>query len=904
MNKPIGGGGPAGAPIVTITTPMDGFGTNLRSLTVQGLVDDPAATLMLYGKALPLDATGAFQLAITSDKEGIVRIAAEATNAYGKGEAAVYVHFDWTLPVLAWIAPTPLDGARLTSRQITAAVGVNEPVLASINGQSAPLEPSDDPASATPYSVQTEIVLQEGHLVLRADAVDRAGNRASITRALDIGLTAPQIVFDAPIFDGGGSFRTTQAGLTVTGSVTAPEAVKPLSFTINGMPVILDAAGHFTWPMAALAAGPNPIAAVATNAFGQSASETRTVVRVQDLDDTGRPKIQIDAPMEDFSTGDATILVKGRVNQSGLTVQLQGNAVAVDPATLKFEGPVALKPGPNAILATATNSSGLTVTVVVHGIRVISGTSTYRWDLPANGLHTSTRTVAITGRADLPGIAAVTVNGVPMMLSGGGTSGQITGDVHLVDKGVNALLMEVTTLAGEYFTERRDVIFEPTMPRIRLEAPALAQPGDTVQLKVAPEAGTTLASADLSWNGRLLQHLTAPFDAVPALVPGDAVAGSRIAVEAIGTDANGETVTARTYVEVRPGGGALLVGAFDDRTGMFLTGGRATLEGVDPLDAKDLDAHGRASFASSQPANWIRVDQTGHTSVWRSAALQVGTASAVADARPTPLDLGQSAGGSDFDGTFSGGDAKVHIPVANLSGSGKLSLTPLSTQGLPAMLPSGWSPVSAAWLHLDGLGLSGPAALNLTAPAAAPALNLSWARWDKTQHLWIVLATGLARDQLNNLPMPKPGGYALLAADPEPIAPPAPVLNQPLLGSSAPAWREGLKATGAVDPSTMPTVEAIRGLRASAQLALGFDGGIPVPSGALLQVDLTESYVLIDQNLIEPELRSSDAVACRFVLGVDAAGKPTLRAATDGLALELPVRMSRAFAATELVEGL
>ena len=175
------------------------------------------------------------------------------------------------------------------------------------------------------------------------------------------------------------------------------------------------------------------------------------------------------------------------------------------------------------------------------------------------------------------------------------------------------------------------------------------------------------------------------------------------------------------------------------------------------------------------------------------------------------------------------------------------------------------------------------------------------------QHLWLVLATGLTKDQLTALPMPAPGGYALLTADPDPISPPAPVLNQPLLGSSAPAWREGLKATGAVDPSVMPTVDAIRGLRASAQLSLGFDsanGGAPVPSGALLQVDLLESYVLIDQNLIEPELRSSDAVACRYVLGVDATGKPTLRAATDGLALELPVRMSRTFGATDLVEGL
>ena len=894
-------GGSGNPPVITFDDPRDGTATRAHSITVLGHVDDPLAALTLQGRAVPLDAQGRFQLTLSPEREGVLGIRAEALNKFGTGRNAMYVSFQWSGLQMAWTDPTPAEGARLTTPDLTAAVTLSRAALVDFNGQAGALEPNEQ--GPHPFRAQADLTVEEGQLLLTATAVDGGGNRATLSRRVAVGLTAPTLSFTAPAFDPSGVFRTLQAGVSVTGTVTAPDAVKPLSLTLNGQIVPLDAQGGFSWTFSALAYGPNALHAIATNSFAQTSSVDRTVERVQDSGGDQAPRIIVESPLEGFATGAVSLPVVGRVNQPGLTVKVQNRAVSVDPLTLRFSATADLAIGANTLVATAADTQGRSDTATLHGTRYETGQIKYRWDQPANRARLASRTVIPAGQADQPGIAALTINGVPMALSGSGAAGAFRGSLVL-PKGPQTLLLEALTVAGERLSERRDVIIDPPLPRIILDAPASARPGDRISLTVKPAPGTTLVRADLSWNGALLAQVQDPFPAQSATIPADAPFGTKLRVEAVGIDLEGESVTARTYVTVLgggSGGGPLVLAGFDDRTGLPLAGAGVRVEGGSLISMGDA---GLATLPALLPGAWVTVEKSGFTPVWRRGDQLGSKPQALFDARPTPLDPGRDATPGGYVGAFAKDAFTLTIPAGALSAAGKVSLTPLGTQGLPALLPKGWSALSALWLQLDGAALSAPATLKQAAVPGMPTTGLVWTRWNEIAKTWEALSINVDSSQLTALILPNAGGYALLAADPAPTTPPTAVVGQALRGTEAGPWRTGMAASGAVDPSLLPTVEAISGARATAKLDLGFGGHDPVASGTGLLAEIVETYTRVDQSLIEPEKRAQDGVGCRFVLGVDKDGGPTLRAISDGLAMELPVRMSRTFAANELVEGL
>ena len=148
--------------------------------------------------------------------------------------------------------------------------------MTTINGGRTELEPSGD--AAMPFKASAELSVQEGQVVLTATAVDAAGNQATITRDLAVGLTAPSIVVDSPTFDVNGSFSTSNIGLTLTGSVQAPAEVKPLTLTVNGTAMALTPEGRFSIPLS-LIVGENPVKLIATNHFQQSDTKNLVILR-------------------------------------------------------------------------------------------------------------------------------------------------------------------------------------------------------------------------------------------------------------------------------------------------------------------------------------------------------------------------------------------------------------------------------------------------------------------------------------------------------------------------------------------------------------------------------------------------------------------------------------------------
>lgn len=884
------------APGVTLETPPDGWISNQRTVTVKGRVDDPEASLLVAGQSLKPGSDGSFEISL-SPAEGSSLIVALATDPAGNtGHATRGITLDWTPPTLAWTDPTPGEGAMLARADLSVKATVSESATVSLNGQ--PLDVKAEPRDGVPapFWVGTGWQAQDGPVNLVLEAWDRAGNESRLERSFSLGAGRPIITFQTPAE----AAQTPAASATLTGRVESDAFLNPVALTINGQAVAVGADGAFSASVD-LAEGVNTFQAVAVNRFGGRGQAVRTLHRY-----TTPFGIQIEWPLDGLATPETSTLVRGRVLRPGTTVAVNGIPALVDATALTFSATVPLQAGLNTLTAEGRDGVGNAgqAQVRVTSTPALPQEATYRWELPAPGSASRTRVVRIQGRADLPGVCRVQVNGQPMRLIGESQEGRFEGDLALEGPGRTVLRLEVGTMAGRTFTEQREVSFVPDLPRIRLLAPDAARPGDLIPLQVVPEPGTRLVKADLLWNGRLLAPVVEPFAAVQAQVPADAAVGGRMSVEALGTDDEGATVTARTSVAVY-GQGALMVEAYDDRLGLPFMDRTATAA-VEGGERQALDARGRAALSTALPQSWVKVTKPGFTPVWRAAGLTVGALQAVVDARLTGLEPARSAGPSGLTGPFGGGALNLSVPAGALASEASLSVTPLSTQGLPALLPLGWSPLLAWWFQIDGAALAAPATASLVLPPATPALpaeaRFAWVRWDEATHAWVVLAAQLSAATLDDLSLPADGGYALVLADPAPTAPPQAVPGSPLPAFQGRTWEEGLAAAGSVDPAVLPTVEAIRGARATARFGLAFADGRVVPSGTPIQAEVLESYALLDESLIEPEGFGQDAVATRWVLEV-VEGKPSLSGIPEGIGLRLPLRMSRMFGERDLVEG-
>lgn len=884
------------APGVTLETPPDGWISNQRSVVVKGRVDDPEASLLVAGKSLKPSSDGTFEVSL-SPAEGSSLIVALATDPAGNtGHATRGITLDWTPPTLAWTDPTPGEGSLLARADLSVKATVSESATVTLNGQPLDLKAEPRDGVPAPFWVGSGWQAQDGPIDLVLEARDRAGNGSRLERSFNLGAGLPIITFQSPA-EGA---QAPAASATLTGRVESDAFLNPVALTINGQAVAVGADGAFSASVD-LAEGVNTFQAVAVNRFGGRGQAVRTLHRY-----TTPFGIQIEWPLDGLATPETSTLVRGRVLRPGTTVAVNGIPALVDATALTFSATVPLQAGLNTLTAEGRDGVGNAgqAQVRVTSTPALPQEATYRWELPAPGSASRTRVVRIQGRADLPGVCRVQVNGQPMRLIGEGHEGRFEGDLALEGPGRTVLRLEVGTMAGRTFTEQREVSFVPDLPRIRLLAPDAARPGDLIPLQVVPEPGTRLVKADLLWNGRLLASVVEPFAAVQAQVPADAAVGGRMSVEALGTDDEGAIVTARTSVAVY-GQGALMVEAYDDRLGLPFTDRTATAA-VEGGETQALDARGRAALSTALPQSWVKVTKPGFTPVWRAAGLTVGALQAVVDARLTALEPARSAGPSGLTGPFGGGALNLSVPAGALASEASLSVTPLSTQGLPALLPLGWSPLSAWWFQIDGAALAAPATASLVLPPATPALpaeaRFAWVRWDEATHVWVVLAAQLTAATLDHLSLPANGGYALVLADPAPTAPPQAVPGSPLPAFQGRTWEEGLAAAGSVDPAVLPTVEAIRGARATARFGLAFADGRVVPSGTPIQAEVLESYALLDESLIEPEGFGQDAVATRWVLEV-VEGKPSLSGIPEGIGLRLPLRMSRTFGERDLVEG-
>ena len=167
-------------PDIVVLNPSDGLWINQQMLSVQGTV--PAGTQVRVNQAeAEVDADGNFEVDVVLDEgENTVRI--EATDAVGNitlEERRVYLR---TSPPLLSLT-TVQDGMTVREPSLLV-VGKTEPLATvKLNGRELVVDSQG--------GFQGTVNLLEGKNVIRAEAVDRAGNTASLVREVSYSSVSP-----------------------------------------------------------------------------------------------------------------------------------------------------------------------------------------------------------------------------------------------------------------------------------------------------------------------------------------------------------------------------------------------------------------------------------------------------------------------------------------------------------------------------------------------------------------------------------------------------------------------------------------------------------------------------------------------------------------------------------------
>src|SRR5262249_7988945 len=181
-------------------------------------------------------------------------------------------------------------------------------------------------------------------------------------------------------------------------------------------------------------------------------------------------------------------------------------------------------------------------------------------------------------------------------------------------------------------------------------------------------------------------------------------------------------------------------------------------------------------FQASDSHLFLSAANTGTTTVQREIFVQPGAGTVAVDARLTPLATAVPIGSSG--GTLTAGAISVTVPAGSVANGTTFQLTPLSAQGLPGLLPLGWSPLSAFDLRASAPAAGLPAAI-----AQLPNLGMHLAIYDSALHAWTLVTPNL--QSINgkcSFTVPAPGAYALVVPDNTnpPITVPDP--GSPLVG--------------------------------------------------------------------------------------------------------------------------
>ena len=450
---------------------------------------------------------------------------------------------------------------------------------------------------------------------------------------------------------------------------------------------------------------------------------------------------------------------------------------------------------------------------------------------------------------------------------------------------------------------------DTTPPTVTLSAPATATAGTAITVTATAADDTGVASVRFFLDGTRLATVADPPYLATLTLPATLPTGTRLHVEARALDFSGlEGVASQEVDLVAPAAGVVTGEVYDDASGLPVGGASVALLGTDSrgvpyTQTSESDAHGRYAMAAAEGAGVVRISKDGWSVVNRAIVVKPNKGVTVVDARITTAAAGgaiAALSGGIVSGdrvaflqvwqrevsaaedpaigrpALGGPDVLLRIPPGALASNATVTLTPLSRQALPGLLPTGWTPLAIVDIGPHDLALATGAALTSPNPLNVKAgTPVVFARWDEPVRAWRALASTVLTEDKGALAgtVDVTGQYAWIAADAVPATPPPPAAGELVAGVDA-----GLipgDATAVVNPQPKilfykPGVKSdVRGTVTTT--------GAPLSSGTIVRSRIVESYQFVTAGEIHPDPVEQDLVLYQIPGGplpVMAAGFP------------------------------
>ena len=847
-------------PVIAILHPQTGDATAGASIDVLGQVHDESVVTVVVGTT-PADVQGdSFRATVRLGAGPVEHIVATATDAAGHtSEAFVDVTIDRLAPV-AHIT-SPLSEAYLKGPTIDVRGTVSDASSVSVEVNQQPAAVSGPSTDATFWAV---VPVVDGRIRIEATAHDAAANTGGDGVWVNVDSVAPAIVITEPA----PGFVTRGASVHVAGTATDASS---FTLKIEGQ-VVPVVSGTFAADVPLPAEGSRDINAYAIDAAGNEATAGVPIVV-----DRTPPALEVVSPVEGAVLGALPISVVGTVSDATsptVTVDTQ-SATRTEQAWQAAVG--GLPEGGHTFTVIATDGAG-NATTVHRAVTIDLSPPVVHIITPADGAVTRDGSVTVSGEVEDRSAVTVVVGtggpGQPAVVTGTGPF-HFTGTVALADgdNTITATATDQTAQPGSAFVRVTRDSIAPIIELVTPEKISRGRPGQaTVVVTDNLGLGVTFT---VKVDGSSLGSFTSSPAVVPLSVPAGKVAGDSFQVSVEATDAAGNPAAAQRDVTVISDGvivGQVLV----DTTSLPLPGATVRMTTTSGVETATTDERGRYSFPTGDVAAVLSVEKTGMTGVERELTIESGTGTVPVDARLTSLADAKTIlpdGGSVTAG-------RVTLTVGAGAG-GAYRLTPLSAQGLPGLLPMGWSPLAA--FHLSAPADGGALSASAT---GLPALATYLVEYRPVIHEWsLVASTGTPVDGALTFAVPGPGSFAVVAADGDTVPIPA-AAGDVLIGVPFQMLPPTATSTSVVTPATLPPSGGI------ARGALQVISPTALPSGTVLQAQVTETFTLSSGEVASEEQRRQDIVLFAHP-----------RPAEATLAAEIPITPSRTFATTELAAG-
>jgi len=861
------------APTVAILQPSAAALVGVSAVQVTGQATDPhLVSVAVNGVTASISGPGgsgmrtwvAPQVPLIEGETTLIAVAEDrAGNSSSASRVAVR---DSQAPTIT--ITDPAAGSVVPEAAVVVSGAVDDPNLdrVTVQGITASVEGGNFSAS---------VALVEGDNTLLVRATDRLGHAAEATRLVRRDSTAPGLEIVSPV-EGG---RIAATSVAVSGAIQESDA---LTLTVNGV-VATIAGTSFSVAAVPLVEGDNRLIARARDVNGNEGVRTRMVVR-----DTIAPTVLGTVPPAGALGIDLTTVFSVELSEepgpaSVNALHLETDEGLMLPAAVEIFG-TRLRLTPAAPLP----SSGLVRLLLEPGIVDLAGNplaagATFEFsttDAVAPAAPTIPSTPARFLCVDEILLAGFAEAGHWVEAAGGAgaarvraaTDGAFSMAVPLIPGAVNRLTVTSLDDAGNRsLATEIEVVHDCSAPVV--EGVEATPAGFSIQFSEAIDpasfAGSILVSgaAGAIDGSLLLEDDLALYTAAGALPEG----AIRVEVLRQPRDLAGNLL-AYSWVSVFGGEAAesfFVATVIDDAVGRPLAGAKArvlTTNGA-PASGPALESTSASDGALSVPVavgtHLVAFERPGFVPVFRFVTTEAQQGADIIDPRLTPISsavtVGPDGGQLATEPSLWGAAAHLVIPAGALADPAEISLTSLSEQGLPRLLPFGWSPRAAVWIGPEAAVLLLPAVLALPIDVA-PGSTIAWVHLDPETRSWRVEGvTTLGVAELE-LPVASPGAWAVVEADPPPFAVPAAVVGEPLGSLPVPPSESILTATLSFEPETV-----LPGQRSLATVV--YTSSEASASGATVTLSIAEELQLFDGSTRTSPSFRSDLVVYRSTEG-------------------------------------